>query len=88
VAALWLTTDVHYTAAHFFDPDKAAFQDFEPFWQFTTGPLKAGAFPPAAVDATVGAQQVFVKAPPLPNASPATEYQFFGQVTIDHDPRR
>jgi alkaline phosphatase D len=84
---VWLTTDVHYTAAHFFDPDKAAFQDFEPFWQFTTGPLNAGAFPPDAVDATFGAQQVFVKAPPVANASPATEYQFFGQVTIDHDTR-
>jgi alkaline phosphatase D len=26
---------------------------------------------------------VFVKAPPQPNASPATEFQFFGQVSID-----
>ena len=28
---LWLTADVHYTAAHYYDPNKAAFQDFEPF---------------------------------------------------------
>jgi alkaline phosphatase D len=82
---VWLTTDVHYTAAHYFDPDKAAFQHFDPFWQFTSGPLNAGAFPPDAVDSTFGAQQVFVKAPETPNASPATEYQFFGQVQIDHE---
>ena len=79
---VWLTTDVHYTAAHYFDPDKAAYQDFDPFWQFTSGPLNAGAFPPDAVDTTFGAQQVFVKAPPYANASPATEFQFFGQVAI------
>ncbi len=80
---VWLTTDVHYTAAHYFDPDKAAYTDFNPFWQFTSGPLNAGSFPPDAVDTTFGAQQVFVKAPPTPNASPGTEYQFFGQVSID-----
>jgi alkaline phosphatase D len=73
---------VHYTAAHYFDPDKAAFQDFDPFWQFTSGPLNAGAFPPDAVDTTFGAQQVFVKAPSYANASPATEFQFFGQGSI------
>jgi alkaline phosphatase D len=26
---------------------------------------------------------VFVKAPPVPNTSPADGYQFFGHVTID-----
>jgi alkaline phosphatase D len=79
---VWLTTDVHYTAAHYFDPDKAAYQDFNPFWQFTSGPLNAGAFPPDAVDTTFGAQQVFVKAPTAANAAPNTEFQFFGQVSI------
>jgi hypothetical protein len=66
---VWLTTDVHYTAAHYFDPDKAAFSDFDPFWQFTSGPLNAGAFPPDATDTTFGAQQVFVKAPAVANAT-------------------
>ena len=37
---LWLTADVHYTAAHYYDPDKAVFQDFEPFWEFVSGPLR------------------------------------------------
>ena len=80
---VWLTTDVHYTAAHYFDPDKAAFTDFDPFWQFTSGPLNSGAFPPDKTDTTFGAQQVFVKAPTTPNSSPATEFAFFGQVDID-----
>ncbi|GLY91123.1 hypothetical protein Airi02_090520 [Actinoallomurus iriomotensis] len=31
---VWITTDVHYTAAHYYDPAKAAFQDFDPFCQF------------------------------------------------------
>ncbi|QDP97383.1 alkaline phosphatase [Microlunatus elymi] len=79
---VWLTTDVHYTAAHYFDPDKAAFNDFDPFWQFTTGPLNAGSFPASPVDGTFGAQQVFVKSPPYANAAPDSEYQFFGEVKI------
>ena len=84
---VWLTTDVHYTAAHYFDPDKAAYQDFNPFWQFTSGPLNAGAFPPDKVDTTFGAQQVFVKAPAVGNAAPSTEFQFFGQVSISAETR-
>ena len=80
---VWVTTDVHYTAAHYFDPDKAAFSDFDPFWQFTSGPLNAGAFPFDATDSTFGAQQVFGKAPDYSNADPATEFQFFGEIKID-----
>jgi len=80
---VWLTTDVHYTAAHYFDPSKAAFTDFNPFWQFVSGPLHAGSYPASAIDGTFGCQQVFVKSPTEQNASPATEYQFFGQVRID-----
>jgi alkaline phosphatase D len=79
---VWLTTDVHYTAAHYFDPSKAAYTDFNPFWQFTSGPLHAGAFPADKVDTTFGAQQVFVKAPTVANAAPDTEFQFFGEVKI------
>jgi len=80
---VWLTTDVHYTAAHYFDPAKAAYSDFDPFWQFVSGPLNAGSFPASPVDGTFGCQQVFVSSPPAANTSPATEYQFFGQVGID-----
>jgi alkaline phosphatase D len=44
--------------------------------------LNAGAFPPDAEDSAFGAQRVFVKAPSYANASPATEFQFVGQVSI------
>jgi alkaline phosphatase D len=33
---VWITADLHYTAAHFFDPNKAIFQNFEPFWEFVS----------------------------------------------------
>lgn len=85
---IWLTTDVHFTAAQYFDPAGAIHQDFDPFWQFVSGPLNAGGFPQLELDATFGCRQVFVKAPVQPNVSPATGYQFFGQVRIDAGSRR
>jgi alkaline phosphatase D len=86
VNTVWLTADVHYCAAHYYDPNKAVFQDFEPFWEFVSGPIHAGSFPHAALDNTFGPQLVFVKAPTEQqgvNQSPATEFQFFGHVAID-----
>ena len=80
---VWLTADMHYTAAHHYDPNRAVYQDFEPFWEFVSGPLNAGAFGPNTLDNTFGPQLVFQKAPPLANTSPAGGYQFFGQVDID-----
>ena len=53
---VWLTADVHYTAAHHYSPDRAAFQDFDPFWEFVSGPLNAGSFGPGKLDATFGPQ--------------------------------
>lgn len=82
---LWLTTDVHHTSAQHYSPSRAAFTDFEPFWEFVSGPLNAGAFPATALDATFGPERVFVKAPTASNVSPAGGYQFFGEVTIDGD---
>ncbi|ROU06329.1 alkaline phosphatase D family protein [Lysobacter enzymogenes] len=84
---VWLTADVHYCAAHYYDPNRAAFQDFSPFWEFVAGPLNAGSFGPNALDATFGPQVVFQKAPPAPNASPLAGFQFFGEVNIDPDSR-
>jgi alkaline phosphatase D len=78
-----LTADVHYTAAHHYDPARAAVQDFTPFWEFVSGPLNAGAFGPNPLDGTFGPRTAFVAAPPHPNASPAEGYQFFGHVSID-----
>ncbi len=80
---VWLTADVHYTAAHFFDPNKAKFSDFSPFWEFVSGPLNAGGFGPNKTDATFGQQVMYQKAPTEVNAPPTNGMQFFGQVDID-----
>jgi alkaline phosphatase D len=80
---VWLTADVHYTAANFYDPRKAKFSDFLPFWEFISGPLNAGSFGPNKPDATFGVQVVYEKAPPSQNVAPSEGYQFFGQVDID-----
>ncbi|HVJ44626.1 MAG TPA: alkaline phosphatase D family protein [Dongiaceae bacterium] len=82
---VWLTADVHYTAAHYYDPAKAQFQDFEPFWEFVSGPINAGTFGPNDLDATFGPELKFIKAPEKgqANLSPAAEMQFFGHVRID-----
>ncbi|UCM88585.1 alkaline phosphatase D family protein [Streptomyces marincola] len=82
---VWLTADVHYTSAQHYRPERAAFGDFEPFWEFVSGPLNAGAFPPNALDGTFGPERVFVKAPETANVSPAEGYQFYGEVEIDGD---
>ena len=82
---VWLTADVHYTAAHYYDPNKAAFQDFEPFWEFVSGPIHAGSFPTAtrqhlrpATRVRQGADQGAGH-----NLSPASGFQFFGHVAIE-----
>lgn len=80
---VWLTTDVHYTAAIHFDPARASYKHFDPFWQFVSGPLNAGSFPAGELDATFGPTWKYLKSPEIENASPATEFQFFGQVRID-----
>ncbi|GAA1528310.1 alkaline phosphatase D family protein [Streptomyces albidochromogenes] len=80
---VWLTADVHYTSAQHYDPSRAAFKDFAPFWEFVSGPLAAGGFPAGRLDATFGPDQVFVKAPTRANVSPMESPQYFGEVEID-----
>src|SRR5499425_1560426 len=83
---VWLTADVHYTAAHYYDPSKAVFQDFEPFWEFVSGPLHAGTFGPNSLDKTFGPELVYIKAPSKEqgqNLPPSEGLQFFGHVAID-----
>ncbi len=81
---VWLTADVHYCAAHYYDPVRASFKDFDGFWEFVSGPLNAGSFGPNTLDGTFGPQVVFVKAPPpgQANLSPLSGLQFFGEVNI------
>jgi alkaline phosphatase D len=82
---VWLTADVHYTAAHRYDPNRAQFQDFDPFWEFVSGPLNAGTFGPNELDNTFGPEVKFVKAPDAGqvNLPPSAGLQFFGEVDID-----
>jgi len=82
---IWLTADVHYAAAHYYDPAKAQTKNFKAFWEFVAGPLNAGSFGPNTTDATFGPQVIFYKAPPAgqANLSPFAGLQFFGEVNID-----
>ena len=81
--AIWLTADVHYTAAHHYDPSRAAFTDFDPFWEIVAGPINAGTFGPNALDNTFGPEVVFSKVADFASQSPASGNQFFGHTTID-----
>src|SRR5262252_6061183 len=83
---LWLTADLHYTAAHYFDPNNAAFADFEPFWEFVSGPIHAGTWTPSPLDRTFGPRVVFQCAASHEqgdNLAPCFGLQFFGQIAID-----
>jgi len=82
---VWVTADVHYTAAHYYRPENAQYQAFAPFWEFVSGPLNAGTFGPNQLDNTFGPEAVFVKAPEegQVNLPPSAGMQFFGQVDIE-----
>jgi alkaline phosphatase D len=83
---LWLTADVHYTAAHYYDPNRAQFQDFDPFWEFVSGPIHAGTWWPSDLDNTFGPRVIYQKASNAElgaNLAPSLGYQFFGHVAID-----
>jgi alkaline phosphatase D len=80
---VWITTDVHYCAAHYYDPAQAKFTNFSPFWEFVAGPMNAGTFGPGVLDKTFGPTAVFSKSPLIQNSSPFAGYQFFGEVNID-----
>jgi alkaline phosphatase D len=83
---VWLTAGVHYTSAHYYDPNQAQFQDFEPSREFVSGPIHAGTFGPGELDRTFGPQLKFIKAPAAEqgqNAPPSAGLQFFGHVKVD-----
>jgi alkaline phosphatase D len=83
---VWLTADMHYTAAHRYDPNRAIFDDFEPFWEFVSGPLHAGTWSPGELDNTFGPAAMFQKgcsAEQGENLAPCFGLQFFGRVDID-----
>jgi alkaline phosphatase D len=83
---VWLTADMHYTAAHYYDPHRAVFQDFEPFWEFISGPLHAGTWGPGELDNTFGPQVRYQNGCSVAqgeNLAPCFGLQFFGHVEID-----
>ncbi|MFJ5548846.1 alkaline phosphatase D family protein [Streptomyces sp. NPDC093225] len=82
---VWLTADVHYTSAQYYAPERAAFSDFAPFWEFVSGPIGAGAFPASRLDGTFGPEFAFLSAPATPNLSPAEQPPNYGEVEIDGD---
>ncbi len=83
---VWLTADMHYTAAHHYDPSRAVFGDFDAFWEFVSGPLHAGSWGPGQLDNTFGPEAMFQKgcsAEQGENLAPCFGLQFFGRVDID-----
>jgi alkaline phosphatase D len=81
---VWVTADVHYAAAHRYDPRKAGFRDFDPFWEFVAGPLHASTYGPNPLDPTFGPEVVY-QSPPSGRhlRCPADGGQYFGTVRID-----
>lgn len=86
---VWITADVHYAAAHHYAPERAAFVDFDPFWEFVAGPMHAGTFGPNALDATFGPEVRFssVGDGVTPNRPPSDDLQFFGVLDLDPQTR-
>jgi alkaline phosphatase D len=83
---VWLTADVHYTAAHFYNPEKAAFQDFEPILGIRLRPAPCRHLRPGRPrhDLRPGAE-IRQSTSPRPAAKPSAfdGLQFFGVVDID-----
>jgi len=81
---VFLTGDVHYATALHYDPARAPFSDFDPFWEFVAGPIHAGTFGPNPADATFGPEVRFVGIPTgmAPNRPPSDGFQFFGTFRV------
>jgi alkaline phosphatase D len=84
---VWVTTDVHYTAAHHYHPERAAFTDFDPFWEFVSGPLAASPFRTKddTLDGTFGPKVVFSQGEDTDrlDVTPRPDNQYFGHLAIE-----
>src|SRR4051812_24264411 len=82
-ALSWFRGAISTSAAHRYDPRKARFTDFLPFWEFVSGPMHAGTFSSPGTDDTFGLEVVYSKQPPKgqSNLPPSAGYQFFGAKT-------
>ena len=81
---VWITADVHYAAAHRYEP-AGSFTDFTPFWEFVAGSINAGTFGPNELDRTFGPHVDFASVPSgmKQNRPPTEGKQYFGTVRID-----
>ena len=82
---VWVTADVHYASATYYDPGRAQFTDFTPFWEFVAGPINAGTFGPGEIDRTFGPEVKYVSVPAgmKQNRPPTDGMQYFGLAKID-----
>lgn len=82
---VWITADVHHCSSIYHDPGKATFQEFEPFWEFVSGPLHAGTFSQPPLDNTFGPETRFLGIPKgmKANRPPSAGFQFFGTMKVD-----
>ncbi|KRC59641.1 MULTISPECIES: alkaline phosphatase D family protein [unclassified Nocardioides] len=84
---VWITADVHYTAANHYSPERASFTDFDPFWEFISGPLHCSPFTakPDQLDRTFGPLVHFThgKDEALPvKIAPRPDNQHVGHLAI------
>lgn len=81
---IWVAADVHYSAAHHFHPDRAAFKDFDPFWEFISGPFHTRPGRVRHYDRTFGAERYY-RTPRAPkgNYPPSAGYVYFGYGVIN-----
>lgn len=87
---VWLTADVHYCAAHYYDPAAARFTEFEPFWEFVAGPTQADSSGCCQLDDTFGPMSVFQGTAPRDHTDaaradwhPGESFQCLGQVNVE-----
>ena len=82
---VWITADVHYASVTRYDPSRAQFTDFDPFWEIVSGPINAGTFGPGEIDQTFGPDVKWVSIPAdmKQNRPPSDGKQFFATGKID-----
>ena len=81
---VWLTAETHYCAAHRYDPARAVFKDFDPFWELVAGPLHATMFPRKEADETFGPEVTWANVDGERTGGPGDpSTQTFGSVRID-----
>jgi len=82
---VWVTADVHYASATYYNPSRARFSEFSPFWEFVAGPINAGTFGPGDIDQTFGPEVKFKSVPDgmKQNRPPTEGMQYFGRISID-----